>query len=179
MAIGVNQGSTTRVLAGRVLTHPVDTGHIALVLEGAGTKQGTPDLYTGCRPAGHVYDHIIILAVTRPYRETQVITNLQQDTYPLIGDDDPFLPCRKRLVLASIGEQMVFVVGTIRSVRIDEIKAVVELSVFFDGDTSSQRTSPCTGYPLHPRQRTFTDILFGNPLRVCAKSGREHFREYI
>ena len=69
-----------------------------------------PDALTAFRPVGHKDDSIIIPLVTHPYRETKVVTRLQQEPNSLILNHNTTIARNIMFVFATISKKMVLVV---------------------------------------------------------------------
>ena len=115
-----------------VVPHPVDTCHIALVLDGTCPQQCRPRLMARGWPVGADQQQVVvelscmsIVAVAQPYGETQVIADGGTDA-PAAPFEADRLPTRRQLArLAAHAERVRFVVAAIRAVRSHPVQTVV------------------------------------------------------
>lgn len=59
-SVGIDDGAATRIFTGRISSHAVHSGHIALVLNSPRPKQRAPGIHTGSGPACHIKYHVVI-----------------------------------------------------------------------------------------------------------------------
>ena len=172
----VEQYSPSAVVAVRIVSHPVDPGHVADVFDRPRFEQRAPGFYARRRPASYVENHVVIVPVARPDREPQVVTDLQQDAPAFVFRDHAPVSAGVFLVLAAVSEEVAFVVMHRRTVGTDEIEPVEVAAVLFYGYAAGQRGSFLPGRPSHPCQSR-PSVRFGGFARAGAP-GREHFRQY-
>ena len=92
------------IVADRVLTHPVHTNYIALILDSSGMKQRRPGIQPNSRPVGHIDSQIIILVIATEDGKAKIIADLKENPEILIRHDDPLLSRSEMHALTPVRE---------------------------------------------------------------------------
>ena len=154
------------------MAYSVDTCHKTLVLDGSCPEQGVPHAHPAGGPVGHIDDHVVVFTVAAPYRETQVVADLQEDTHPLVFHDGALCAWREELIFVSVGEEVPLVVGGHLSIGLHEVHPIKVVRSLFYGDTAYDSSLLVGGHLFHPCQSA--PVLLGDALGLGGKTGGEH-----
>mgnify|MGYP003498089882 CR=1 FL=1 len=99
------------VQAHSIIAYAIDRRYITLVLRGASCNERIPILDADVGPVGHHKDDIVVATrlVARPYRETQIVADQQEDLDTLVLKDTTLLSWLEEEILAAVGIQVAFV----------------------------------------------------------------------
>ena len=98
------------VQAHSIIAYAIDRRYIALVLRGASCNERIPILDADIGPVSHHKDDIVVTTrlVARPYRETQIVADQQEDLDTLVLKDTTLLSWLEEEILATVGIQLAF-----------------------------------------------------------------------
>ena len=138
-----------------VIAHTVATHHIALVLDGACSQEGVPDVGTGRGPVGDiqqdvVFELTVFHRVSAPYGESQVVADLRTDAPSLILEDGQCVSFLEQFRFGTGGEEVTLVVSAHNAVWCDEIEAVIPFPAFVYGHAARHRRVLVDSKLLHP-----------------------------
>ncbi len=119
-----NPAITAVMMTVAVGADPVTAGDIGLVLDSAGDQQRLPVQGARRRPVGNIQRQIIVVQITRPYREAQVVTDQRQDPPSAPFKDHALVPGLIVMVFIRHTKQVPFIIMMNRAVRLDQQEAV-------------------------------------------------------
>ncbi len=133
-----------------VRPHAVAAHHVRLVLNRARHEQRLPVQGARCRPVGNIQRKVVIVAVTRPHREAQVVADQRQNTPAAPLEHHARVTGFIVMVLIRHTEQVTLVVEVHLSFRLDQQEAVHRAALRLQrGATGNQRVG-LLRFGMHP-----------------------------
>ncbi len=133
-----------------VRPHAVAAHHVRLVLNRARHQQRLPVQGARCRPVGNIQRQVVIVAVTRPHREAQVVADQRQNTPAAPFEHHARVTGFIVMMLIRHAEQVAFIVKMNVPFRLDQQEAVHRPAFGLQGGAAGDQRISLLRFSMHP-----------------------------